>query len=548
MSQQLESLAASIASTERMAPSQENSHAPNASPSLAPQPERRSALWRFLVWLKPLSNGPGEIRALDGVRAIAALMIVVFHLLLLLQFEYQPFSKAIDEAWYYLGTGVQLFFVLSGFLLFLPYARAMLTGRPLPSARRFYQRRALRILPAYWVCLAFMIWLSRGDIHTFLPWNIPSHILLIHDYFPRYNRGLDGPFWTLAVESQFYVLLPLLAWGLARLVRASRSLLRLIGGLLVIILCAMALHAAALYVMGTLPINGLVADKTWGKLFVILVMGSQGKFIEVFAVGMICSALYVATVEGGLLTPRVTRALAWPLLVVMGGVVWFGSLHTVFADVLYTPGKQWGWQAVGYPLLVGVGYGALVLAVVWGGPIIRYPFSVYPLRFIGLISFSLYLWHLPILHGLPPYLVTTPVWLRLVIILLVSYLSYQFVERPFLRWRINRKPAPTANVAASADAAGAAGDTAAAGAQAGAVAGAPTASVGAQSAVAYPAQVAQPPQAPDLRPGERDQPHHSNHADATGDDGDHRAEERRHQARLKAPQLVGGADEHAVDG
>lgn len=434
-----------------------NVSAPAEHPARSAWQTTTQSLRRFLSWLKPLSNGPGEIRALDGVRALAALSIVVFHTFLLLRFEYLPFSHAIDNAWYYLSTGVQLFFVLSGFLLFLPYARAILTERPLPSAARFYQRRALRILPAYWVCLALVIWLNSGDYHTFLPWNIPSHILLIHDYFPRYNRAMDGPFWTLAVEWQFYLLLPLLAWGVSRLVGRSRSLLRLIGALIGLIVVALALHAFDLYLMGTLPTNGFRADHTVTKYVIILTMGAQGKFIEVFAVGMICSALYVATVEGKRLAPRVTRGLAWALLLLAAGVVWFASLHTTFSDVLYSPGVHWGWQAVGYPLLVGVGYGALVLAVVWGNAVIRWPFSVYPLRFIGLISFSLYLWHLPILHGQLPDMATSPLWLRLVVILLVSYLSYQLVERTFLRWRVRRQPAPTA--ALPTDESGATGTT-----------------------------------------------------------------------------------------
>ncbi len=63
----------------------------------------------------------------------------------------------ISVPWNYAQTGVHLFFVLSGFLLFLPYARAMLQDRPLPTARRFYQRRALRILPAYWVCMIALV-------------------------------------------------------------------------------------------------------------------------------------------------------------------------------------------------------------------------------------------------------------------------------------------------------------------------------------------------------------------------------------------------------
>ena len=112
---------------------------------------------RILKRLRPMENGPREIRSLDGLRAVAALSIVLFHVMLFLQLEYQPWSQAINHGWYYLSTGVHLFFVLSGFLLFLPYVRALLDGAPLPSARRFYRRRALRILPAYLVCLAAMV-------------------------------------------------------------------------------------------------------------------------------------------------------------------------------------------------------------------------------------------------------------------------------------------------------------------------------------------------------------------------------------------------------
>ncbi|HLY30785.1 MAG TPA: acyltransferase, partial [Ktedonobacterales bacterium] len=80
-------------------------------------------LFGVLRWLKPLNASSHEIRVLDGVRAVAALSIVVFHSLLSHKFEYTPLSHFLDNTWYYFSTGVQLFFVLSGFLLFMPYAR-----------------------------------------------------------------------------------------------------------------------------------------------------------------------------------------------------------------------------------------------------------------------------------------------------------------------------------------------------------------------------------------------------------------------------------------
>src|SRR5579875_2484008 len=104
------------------------------------------------------SGGAGSkknIASLDGLRAFAALGVVTLHITYLVGYiivnEYK--DPWLASFWVFGNTGVQLFFVLSGFLLFMPYAKALLLGRPLPSILRFYQRRALRILPACWDCL-----------------------------------------------------------------------------------------------------------------------------------------------------------------------------------------------------------------------------------------------------------------------------------------------------------------------------------------------------------------------------------------------------------
>src|SRR5215475_12880561 len=85
-------------------------------------PEERRRRWTKSRWkhiLLPLENGPQEIRSLDGLRAVAALMVVVFHYLLWIKAYNSPISQAINSSWYFLANGVWLFFVLSGFLLFL---------------------------------------------------------------------------------------------------------------------------------------------------------------------------------------------------------------------------------------------------------------------------------------------------------------------------------------------------------------------------------------------------------------------------------------------
>ncbi|HEU0028366.1 MAG TPA: acyltransferase [Ktedonobacterales bacterium] len=403
----------------------------------------RAGLWRpdWRRILLPLDNGPAEIRALDGLRAIAALSIVLFHVLLFTGVEYQPWSQAAGNFWYVLATGVQLFFTLSGFLLFRPYALAMLTGKPLPSTARFYKKRALRILPAYWVALAILL-AFNWQIAKDPAWlNGLTHALFIHDIFPRFNRDLDGPFWTLAVEAQFYLLLPWIAagvaWAVGHAPRGGRpqTAPRVIVGLLCMIVASLTIRWFGIQVMGSLPASAPNADWVSTALWWLglLINGMQGKYLEVFLVGAIAATIYAAAIDLG-------GARRVHLRPIGNGLALFGLAVMVpcaiawqSGVVLYQAGAQWGWDVLLYPLATGVGYSAILLGVVWGGARLRAPFEYPALRFIGFISYSLYIWHLPILHGDIPPLQPVPLIVRLALVFAVSYLSYQLVERPFLQ-------------------------------------------------------------------------------------------------------------------
>lgn len=390
---------------------------------------------RFLTALKPMDNGPQEIRALDGLRAVAALSIVLFHTLLFVQFEYTPMSIAVNHGWYYLSTGVDLFFVLSGFLLFLPYVRALLDGKPLPSARRFYRRRALRILPAYWVCLAIMVTLKYFVRHVpFSPGDVAAHVVLINDSFPQFNRDYNGPFWTLAVEAQFYVLLPLMALLVARVSAGQRSSRRIAGEVALLIAGALGMRLLDTLVIASLPSNTALTSSAAG-IFVLATFGMQGKYLAVFAVGMLCALLYVLSVERHALSVRRMRNLGLLALAVALGCMALAIPQVDLAGLMVSPGVHWGAEVITYPLLVGLGYGAMILAILWGGRWIRFPFEFAPMRTIGLFSYSLYLWHLPIIHGDVPIFRGVSLPLVLGSAFLVAYLSYQLVERPFLKRR-----------------------------------------------------------------------------------------------------------------
>jgi peptidoglycan/LPS O-acetylase OafA/YrhL len=406
-------------------------------------PRERRRAWtgwtknRWRAVLLPLEHGPQDMRSLDGLRAVAALMVVVFHLLLWVDAYDTPVSRAINASWYFLANGVWLFFVLSGFLLFLPYARTTLAARPLPSATYFYRRRMLRIVPAYWVCL-FIVAVAENQMRrTVEPLNMLVHVLMIHDDFPRFNRDLEAPFWTLAVEAQFYLVLPLLAWGISRIVGASRSLARLVLGIVAVIALALVVQWVDSLVMSTLPdVDGV--DRTPGGVFVLATMGMQGKFLAVFAVGMLCAALYVVVVEQRRISKDVARRCGAASL--LFAVVMFAIAIPAWAKgaVMFHPGTFWGVDIQGYPLIASAAFGGLLLALVLGvsgSGRLRRVFAWGPLRFVGLISFSLYLWHLPILQGLMPPFDQLALPLRLLCIPIVAYASYQLIERPFLARR-----------------------------------------------------------------------------------------------------------------
>ena len=124
-------------------------HAPEFPAPPAPPGARRVAPERFAE--------------LDGYRGIAALMIVLYHAYLrdLLARDYTYLvGTPLHFVFRNLNAGVPCFFVLSGFVLFLPFARAAIAQRGAQPPGHFLRRRALRILPAYYLALG-VVWAAR---------------------------------------------------------------------------------------------------------------------------------------------------------------------------------------------------------------------------------------------------------------------------------------------------------------------------------------------------------------------------------------------------
>lgn len=187
-----------------------------------------------------LDGGPAAAQerafpALDGLRIIAATAVVLCHV------GFITGTSSNDTGWRasalaHLDAGVAVFFVLSGFLLFRPFPLAATLGRTAPGAGGYLWRRALRILPAYWltVAAAMLILPENADIDISTTLRHLALVQLYADEAPVV--GLDH-MWSLCTEVAFYAVLPLLAGGLLWLsrTRPSRPLpaLLALGGLAV---------------------------------------------------------------------------------------------------------------------------------------------------------------------------------------------------------------------------------------------------------------------------------------------------------------------------
>ncbi|HVW18402.1 MAG TPA: acyltransferase [Solirubrobacteraceae bacterium] len=369
---------------------------------------------------------PGNPRfpLFDSLRAIAALAIVVTHTAGLSTFNSSndvlgPFTARAD-------VGVTVFFVISGFLLYRPFVSARYEGRAAPRAIAYARRRLLRIVPAYWLALTVLaVWPGLTGVFGGHFW---VYYLYVQNWRPQWIVTGLGPAWSLDVEMGFYLVLPLFAWLLARTLagRPLRTQVRV--ELVVLAALGLASLAARTYQHAhqpnwTLP-NTLPGTLLW------------------FALGMglaVASAALHGRPEREL--PRAVRlvvrrpSLAW--LAAFGFLLWSTRIGLPRAFP-YRYGA-WGW--FGQHLLYGAFSFCLVLPAVFGdraGGLPRRVLAWRPLAWLGLVSYGIYLWHLPLAVKMNEWLDGSYVLILLATTaaaVACATASYYLVERPLLRFK-----------------------------------------------------------------------------------------------------------------
>lgn len=451
----------------------------------------RNVLQAPINWLKIIfeeekhTQQKNTIVVLDGVRGLAILFVISFHIdwtnrnyEKLWDWRSNPLASSVAIAG---GTGVTLFFVLSGFLLFMPYAKALLFASRWPLARTFYVRRALRILPGYYVSLFVLILLEQHAYFSPMNWSNPAQyfaflldssqrlqpptlgnlglfLTFLMDSSAQTFRQLDGPYWTLAVEWQFYMILPLLALGILLLVRRVSLKYRLRAVtfcLLGVIVLGLGVRFGGFY-FNENPTATFLLPRPALNVILFFTFGMTGKYIEDFAVGMLASLCYIyaqSLPPEHLFTRTLRRLSLWlwgiGLLILVFSAMWhFQSDATTpawpFLDPLmpYYNGLS--------EMVLAWGFGMCIMALLFGPRPLQRPFAWTPLRWIGLISYSLYIWHLPLIElldtllarvpGLPFYASYALYWLwALVVIVPFCLCTYILIEKPGIklgdRWR-----------------------------------------------------------------------------------------------------------------
>lgn len=358
----------------------------------------------------------GQIPALTGLRGLAALMVAILHLW---HFAGQPswrigvfdFSPIAICGYF----GVDLFFVLSGFLLGLPFVRARMRALPRPSLREFWRRRARRVLPALWVQLAILFtlgWVVTGTAPA-SAFELLAQATLSFNLFDGIAT-LNPVYWSLPIEWNFYVALPLLALLFAR--GSGRP-----WGLPGVLLLVLIVRLGCVWVVQAWGSDGIPYAR-W-----IVQLPSR---LDQFVFGMVAAWLVL---RGG---SRAGGWLAWAGIAIIVVMMWTTApLGDVMAE-LQQPRLYWHYT------VIGAGFALLIAGAARGaGPGLRTLLESAPLGFLGRISYSLYLWHYPVLEALRTTRLPQRVgmegplaWWLLAgsAMLAVSWLSYRFVERPFL--------------------------------------------------------------------------------------------------------------------
>jgi peptidoglycan/LPS O-acetylase OafA/YrhL len=383
------------------------------------------------------STAPAHVPALDGFRGAAALLVLIYHCWL---FVNPPLGEGMLRALVVAGSlGVDFFFVLSGFVLFLPVARR---GGRFGSVRSYLVRRVARIVPAYYASLLFVVLalplLNGADSPLTTSGGLlvaVAHLLFVQHELPTavaraagyhgavLGFGVNGVVWSLSLEALFYLTLPLVAGRFFR--RPGRWLAGCLGASVAWWL--LAYHApAALAALGVPRAAQLTRP-----------LDQYPAFFGHFACGMFGALLYVRFARGERRRGGyVLGAQAIALLALLWSMTAYGRLLTSGDGLANARNLLY--------LAAAASFATLMTTITIGPAATARPFTNSVARWLGDVSYGVFLWHMPLIFLVlrRTSLVTTTtnggflVLCALVLpaSLVLGWLSRRLIEEPAIRW------------------------------------------------------------------------------------------------------------------
>ena len=389
------------------------------------------AHWLHFRFVEPFQPDNSHLDVLTGIRGWAALWVFLYHVwsmsghpdftlvLAGVPLDFTPLASIG-------GAGVTIFFVLSGFLLAIPFAEWQSGLRQRPALDRYFLRRVMRVFPAYYAQLAILLLIAAwipGQPGIDDGGSLFRHLFMLFTPPPLGTVPVNGVWWTLPIEFSFYLVLPLLAL----LLRPSRWWMLLAGGLVTMYLWR---HGVVTRMAdASIPQRVVATYQLPGSM-------------DAFGLGMLAALLHVNRSQlPGWLLPRMNldRLGLLGLALVLAAIYWLpGNRHEYWADnpifYLWTPA-----------LVLGIA--TIIFAGVGGGRMMNRLFASRFMIYAGLVSYSYYLWHFPVLNwivatewfqALESMRFLTLLLVSAPLIFVVSTLSYVLVEVPGMRFRRGR--------------------------------------------------------------------------------------------------------------
>jgi len=367
-----------------------------------------------------------HLQLVDALRGYAILAVLMLH-------AWMPppvLFKAVDDFTGKGKFGVQLFFVVSAFTLFWSLQiRIHRDARPIHA---FDVRRLFRIVPLFWIAALFYTWAPNVDRSHFAPSGVGlahllSTLLLVHGWYPTTMNSVVPGGWSIGAEAMFYLFVPFLFMRLKTLNRA------------IVLLLVSAIAVAILTPVADQRISASFPP-SWRQLVYEFVYFSFPSQFPVFCCGFVLYFLLArragkhgdshrdADAIAGTVSPAVLVAAAIVLM------IWTLPVH-VFMAALFVP-LAYGLAMCPFPRVVNP-----------------------PVRYLGLISYSFYIWHFCVLNRVSPFVLAH--WSRsspwdeytgtmqgfvifaavLAISTAIASVSYFLIERPSMRagkWVIAR--------------------------------------------------------------------------------------------------------------